>query len=196
MIAQKVRRIQKSKKKSSSNYRGKQTPKVNTKPETKAKEKVATVEKDMPVAKETSRVEKNITVVKRPENINFGKIEEPKVETKTIEESANKTTPKEVSEKIIDTMKPVTKNELPETKEEVASTPEMAPEKDTTERITAVIKEESEKQDNRPSRIDLKNKSEGFKLIIDAALAYEKLESENTKLSSKNKELIDEKRNW
>ena len=53
---------------------------------------------------------------------------------------------------------------------------------------------ESEKKDKRPSRIDLKDKSEQFKKIIDVALAYEKMEGEKNKLKEKSKALGDTNR--
>ena len=53
------------------------------------------------------------------------------------------------------------------------------------------LEDSEEKKDKRPARIDLKDKSEQFKKIIDIALAYEKLEGEKNKLKEKNKALSD-----
>lgn len=51
--------------------------------------------------------------------------------------------------------------------------------------------DEATKKDKRPSRIDMKDKSEQFKKIIDIALAYEKLDGEKNKLKEKNKVLCE-----
>lgn len=48
------------------------------------------------------------------------------------------------------------------------------------------------KKDKRPSTIELKDKSDMFKSIIDIALAYEKLEKERKKLKAKIKKQADE----
>lgn len=45
--------------------------------------------------------------------------------------------------------------------------------------------EEEKKKNKRPSEIDLKDKSDGFKKIIDVALAYAKLEEDVKKLKSR-----------
>lgn len=50
---------------------------------------------------------------------------------------------------------------------------------------------ENEKKDKRPSKIDLKDKSETFKKIIDIAILYEKVEADREKLKEKNKGLLE-----
>lgn len=52
-------------------------------------------------------------------------------------------------------------------------------------RVTSA--EEEKKKDKRPSEIDLKDKSDGFKKIIDVALAYAKLEEDVKKLKNRVK---------
>lgn len=49
---------------------------------------------------------------------------------------------------------------------------------------------EDEKKEKRPTRIDLKEKSEIFKKIIDIAISYEKVEDDRKKLKEKNKTLL------
>lgn len=50
---------------------------------------------------------------------------------------------------------------------------------------------ENEKKDKRPSKIDLKDKSETFKKIIDIAILCEKVEEDRKKLKEKNKVLLE-----
>lgn len=50
---------------------------------------------------------------------------------------------------------------------------------------------EEEKKEKRPSRIDLKDKSELFKKIINIAISCEKVEEERKKLKEKNKVLLE-----
>lgn len=51
---------------------------------------------------------------------------------------------------------------------------------------------EEEKKEKRPSRIELKDKSDLFKSVIDIALACEHIEKERKKLKNRNKNLSDE----
>ena len=55
-------------------------------------------------------------------------------------------------------------------------------------------KELDEKKSKRPSVIELKDKSDLFKQIIDVALAIEKTVEENKKLRAKNKELSEDRK--
>ena len=51
---------------------------------------------------------------------------------------------------------------------------------------------EEEKKEKRPSKIELKDKSDLFKSVIDIALACEHIEEERKKLKNRNKNLSDE----
>lgn len=55
--------------------------------------------------------------------------------------------------------------------------------------------DKSEEKKKRPASVSLKDKSEQFKLIIDIALEYEKLEEEHKKLKSENKILTENCKN-
>lgn len=109
----------------------------------------------------------------------------------------------DVNEEKIEQIKPNQKKDLDNSaKEEIKETqnptskPGDAAEKedDTLNNEVKPVKgstKEKEKKEKRPSRIDLKDKSEQFKKIIDIAIAYEKVEEEKKKLKEKNKTLTD-----
>lgn len=127
------------------------------------------------MATEKNIAEKTNVEVKNERLVQEQNIAEENIQSNTIEQRRDNSTPNNSSGEVeVEGKKPsVGKIDTQKLAESVKS-----------------VKKES-KKDKRPSIIELKDKSEMFKKIIDIAFVYEKVEEERKKLKEKNKALTE-----